>query len=48
MDSLLYFLLNVFFFQNTGGTSIRPSQFKIGYEINGEIKKNRMKNQSGG
>ncbi|MCU4770615.1 DNA/RNA non-specific endonuclease [Bacillus toyonensis] len=28
--------------------SIRPSQFKIAYEINGEIKKIRMKNQSGG
>ncbi|PEL45492.1 DNA/RNA non-specific endonuclease [Bacillus toyonensis] len=28
--------------------SIRPSQFKIAYEINGETKKIRMKNQSGG
>jgi len=28
--------------------SIRPSQFKIAYEINGEIKKIRIKNRSGG
>ncbi|MEI5949496.1 DNA/RNA non-specific endonuclease [Bacillus albus] len=28
--------------------SIRPSQFKIAYEINGEIKKVRIKNQAGG